>query len=85
MLSFKNAASSFTFISPRRLISLKAYNGGGSTVLTISCSGNPTQTVTLNPNQLVTVTTGWTNPCSTVTIGSSNGWDTNIDDLVLGP
>jgi hypothetical protein len=32
--------------------------------------------------QLVTVQTRWTGTCSTVTITSSNGWDTNVDDLV---
>ena len=84
-ISFNGAgptAQSFTFITPKRLISLKAYNGGStSSVITVSCSGNPTQTVTVNPNELRTITTAWTAACTVVTIGSSNGWDTNFDDL----
>jgi len=86
-ISFNGAGpttQSFTFLNPKRLISLKAYNGtevGSDAVITISCSGNPTQTVTVNPNQLLTITTGWIAACSVVTIGSSNGWDTNFDDL----
>src|SRR5262249_43808562 len=28
--------------------------------------------------------TGWTGTCTTLTVGSSNGWNTNFDNLVLG-
>jgi hypothetical protein len=35
--------------------------------------------------QVATVTTGWTGTCTTVTVGSSNGWDTNFDDLEYAP
>jgi hypothetical protein len=38
--------------------------------------------VTLAPNGLQTITTNWTGTCTTVTIGSTNGWDTNFDDLI---
>ena len=73
---------SFTFITPRRLVSVKAFNGGSaSTTVTLSCAGNPTKTTTVAPNQLVTITTAWSAACSTVTVGSTNGWDTNFDDL----
>jgi hypothetical protein len=75
-------SGSFTFINPRRLISLRAFNGGSAaTTVTLSCSGNATRTVSVAANQLLTINTAWTASCSTVTVGSSNGWDTNFDDL----
>jgi hypothetical protein len=76
-------SGSFTFVSPKRLVSIKAYNGGAvASTITLSCSGN-TPTVQIVPTaQLVTISTGWTVSCSTVTVGSSNGWDTNLDDLI---
>jgi hypothetical protein len=36
----------------------------------------------VNAGQLRTIATGWTAPCSVVTVGSTNGWDTNFDTLV---
>src|SRR5207248_1574602 len=38
-------------------------------------------TIVVAPNQLASIATGWTSACSPVTIGSSNGWDTNFDIL----
>jgi hypothetical protein len=35
------------------------------------------------PNTLVTISTGWTGTCTSVTIASTNGWDTNFDNLVI--
>jgi hypothetical protein len=31
----------------------------------------------------VTIQTNWTAPCATVTVSSTNGWDTNFDNLVV--
>ncbi|MGH2367618.1 MAG: DUF4082 domain-containing protein, partial [Chloroflexota bacterium] len=77
-------SGSFTLVKPRRLISLQAYNGGGSaSTITLSCAGQPTKQATVAAGQLATISTGWTGTCSTVTISSSNGWDTNFDNLVL--
>jgi concanavalin A-like lectin/glucanase superfamily protein/Big-like domain-containing protein/purple acid phosphatase-like protein len=76
-------SGSFTFINPKRLISVRAYNGGsGMSTVTLSCSGSPTKTVSVAANQLLTINTDWTATCSTVTVGSTNGWDTNFDDLI---
>jgi hypothetical protein len=78
-------SASFTFTTPRRLVRLDAYNGGGgSTTITIACSGQATKTVTLGAGQMTTIDTGWTGACTTVTITNSNGWDTNFDNFVLG-
>jgi hypothetical protein len=77
-------SASFTFLIPRRLASLQAYNGGGgSTTVTVSCPGQPTKTQNVAAGQVATLNTGWTGTCSSVTLTSTNGWDTNFDNLVL--
>jgi hypothetical protein len=74
---------SFNFVTPRRLISLQAYNGGGaSSTLTLACDGQPTKTTTLAAGQVTTISTGWTGTCTAVTVTSANDWDTNFDNLV---
>jgi hypothetical protein len=42
-----------------------------------------TKQVTLAPNQLSTIATGWTGVCTGVTISSTNGWNTNFNNLVI--
>jgi hypothetical protein len=37
----------------------------------------------LASGEIATISTGWPGTCSTVTITSTNGWDTNFDNLVL--
>jgi hypothetical protein len=75
---------SFTFVAPRRLVRLDAYNGGsGSTTITLSCAGQASKAVSVPANQVATIDTGWTGTCTTVTISSSNGWNTNFDNLVI--
>jgi hypothetical protein len=74
--------ASFAFVSPRRLVRLDAYNGGEATTLTLSCAGQPDKQVSLGGGQATTIETGWGNPCTMVTIASTNGWDTNFDNLV---
>ncbi|MEX1254769.1 MAG: flexitail domain-containing putative surface protein [Dehalococcoidia bacterium] len=79
---------SFTFLTPRKLVSLDAYNGGDPTVLTLECNGNSgtARNVAVQSDEMITITTGWNTACSTVSIASTNGWDTNFDNLVVdGP
>jgi hypothetical protein len=72
------------FTTPRTLVQLDAFNGGTvASTITIATAGQTTRTVTLAPNQLLTITTGFTGGSSSVTIGSSNGWDTNFDNLIV--
>jgi len=81
-----NGATSgtFQFITPRRLVRLDADNGGGSaSTVTLACSGQPTVSATLGAGQVSTLSTNWTGVCSTVTVTSSNGWNTNFDNLVF--
>jgi hypothetical protein len=75
-------SAGFTFLAPRILLSIEAYNGGTtSTTVTISCAGNPTVSQVVAAGQVLTISTGWTTACSPVTIGSSNAWDTNFDNV----
>jgi hypothetical protein len=77
-------SASFNFVSPRRLVQLYAYNGGSSaSTVMLACAGQPTSTTTVQPGQLVTISTRWTGRCSRVDVSSSNGWDTNLDSLVI--
>jgi hypothetical protein len=75
-------SGAFSFVTPQRVISVKAFNGGTvPSTVTLSCAGNATKTVSVGVNQLTTISTGWTATCTTVTVTSSNGWNTNFDDL----
>jgi hypothetical protein len=77
-------SATFSFVSPRRLVQLDAYNGGtGPSTVSLTCAGQPTKQTTLGAQQLATVSTGWTGTCGMVTVSSTNGWDTNFDTLVL--
>jgi hypothetical protein len=76
--------AAFNFVTPRQLVQLDVYNRGlTSTTISIACTGEVTKEETLAPGQVTTITTGWTGPCTTVTISSTNGWNTNFDNLVI--
>ncbi len=86
-LSFNGSgrtSAALTLVSPRKLVSVKAYNGAPqSALVTLQCVGQPTVSVTVGGNVVATILTGWTGSCSTVTLTAGNGWDTNFDDFVL--
>jgi hypothetical protein len=85
-ISFNGAgptSGTFTFSEPRTLQSIDAYNGQAPTTVTLSCDGQADVQASLDHAQLATIQTGWTGPCSKVTIVSTNGWDTNFKNLVL--
>src|SRR3954468_11053705 len=74
----------FTFTTPRRLLQIDAYNGGTvSSTVTLTCAGQTTKTQAVAAGQLATILTGWSGTCSSVTVGSTNGWDTNFDNVVI--
>jgi glucose/arabinose dehydrogenase len=77
----------FTFVAPRRLISLQAYNGGDTdATITLTCGAQPARRVDLGAGQRGTIDSLWTGSCSRVTIHSSNGWQTYFDNLAFdGP
>ncbi len=77
-------SGTFTFLTPKKLIKIDAYNGGASEMtITLQCSGNPDKQQVLSINQVVTIDTGWANACTSVTLSSTNGWDTNFDNIVI--
>ena len=39
----------------------------------------------LTPGQVTHVVTNWQGTCSSVTLATSNGWDTNFDNIELSP
>lgn len=85
--SFSFAANAlsktFMFVTPRKLVSIQAYNGGStSTIVSVGCTGNTTKTQTVAVGAKATITTGFTKTCTSVTVGSSNGWDTNFDNII---
>lgn len=74
----------FTLINPKTVVSIQAFNGGTvSSTVTLACTGNTTKSQSVAVNTVATITTGWSNPCTAVTITSSNGWNTNFDNLII--
>jgi phosphodiesterase/alkaline phosphatase D-like protein len=73
-----------TFVNPLRLLSIDAYNGDGtSATITLSCPGQVTAQAVVAAGQVRTISTGWTQSCSSMTIGSTTGWGTNFDNMVF--
>jgi hypothetical protein len=77
-LSLNGAAGvrsgTFNLPTPRRLVSLEAYNGGpAASTVTVSCAGQTTVQATLAVGQLRVIRTDWTAPCGAVTISNTNG------------
>ena len=71
-------------LTTRRLSQVDAYNGGAdATTVTVGCTGQALKEVSLQPGQMTTIATDQAGPCASVTIASSNGWDTNFDNFVL--
>jgi hypothetical protein len=66
-------------------VQVEAYNGGNTaSTVTIACAGLTTVNQVVAAHSRVTLATAWTTRCSgTVTIGSSNGWDTNFDTFLF--
>jgi hypothetical protein len=52
--------------------------------VTLSCDGQPDAQANLAPGQLTTLQTGWSAPCTNVMVSSTNGWDTNFKNFVIG-
>jgi hypothetical protein len=85
-VSFTETATSanFNFVVPRRFVSVDASNAGTvASNVSISCTGLPTVNQTVAPATAMTINVLWTSGCNTVTMTSSNGWDTNFDNFVF--
>jgi O-glycosyl hydrolase len=78
------ASGTLSLLSPRRLVSIHGHNGGDeNTTVTLSCPGQATKRADLVRGEVATIITGWSGTCSNITVASTNGWDTNFDNLVL--
>lgn len=77
-------SATLNFVSPRSLVQLEADNGGkGESSVSLSCDGQATVQATVPAGKVVTINTGWADTCTSVTVTSSNGWQTNFDNLQL--
>ena len=75
---------SFSFLTPGRLLRVDMINHGSTpSTVSFACTGNPTAATIVPAGGLATLITGWTTPCTTVTVTSSNGWVVHYDNLVI--
>jgi len=72
----------FTFSpGPQTLVSVRVFAGvAGTLTLTDNLGQTRGQAITVGTMQLVT--TGWTQPSTTVTVNFTGGWDLGLDDIV---
>jgi hypothetical protein len=72
---------------PRQLFMFQAHNTGtGVTTLTLECLGGAERVtaVSLAAGATRTIEIGWNGPCDGVRVSSTNGWDTNFDNWMVG-
>ena len=74
-------ARTFTFApAPRILNSIRVFSlSAGTLTLTDDVGQTRTQSITVGMMELVT--TGWTQPSTTVTVAFTSGWDLGVDDI----
>jgi len=73
-----------TFVTAVVPLELDVLNGTQTdSTFSLSCGSNPARTWTIGWGDIIHLTTGWTARCTTMTISSSNGWDTNFDNLKI--
>jgi hypothetical protein len=85
-VSFTSGGTSrtFSFIGgAKRLVEFDAYNGSGVTATVGVQCGSQTFSQSVPAGTLVHLLTGFTANCTTVTVGSTVGWDVNLDNLVV--
>ncbi len=77
-------SAAFSFVAPRRLLGVEAYNGGAviSNVV-LRCAGQTDIAVAVRAGETRSIGTDWTAGCVDVTIQSSNGWNTNFDNFLI--
>jgi hypothetical protein len=77
-------SASAVLLTPRVVSQVDAYNGGSVTsTIALACPGLATVQINLGVGELTSIRTGWTSVCTSLTVRSSNGWDTNFDNFVL--
>jgi len=75
-------SATFDFLTPAILQSVRVANEGtDASTVSLACAGNQTVNQVIPPNQTAVVVSNWTVACTTISLGSSNGWFTNFDDI----
>lgn len=86
-LAFRSQAitqGTISFSQSTSIVSVVAYNGGTQTSrVEVTCGSQSKVMDVVQKANPVTITTGFSGTCRTATLRSSNGWDTNFDNLVL--
>lgn len=77
--------ASLSIFGQRRVLGLDAFTWDSGATLTLSCIDLPTLTFPLAAGQVTHVVPSWQSPCTVFTVTTSNGWDTNFDNLELSP
>ena len=73
---------SFTFSpGPRMLTSIRVFSDQSGT-LTLTDNNSQTRTQLITTGSLQTVTTGWTQPSTSVTVTFTGGWYLGVDDII---
>ncbi|WP_242588312.1 DUF4082 domain-containing protein [Corallococcus macrosporus] len=77
--------ANLSFLGQRRVLGLDAFTWDTGATVTLSCLDQPAITFPLTAGAITHLVPTWTTPCSVLTVKTSNGWDTNFDNLELSP
>ena len=66
---------------PRTLVSMRVFTGAAGT-LTLTDNLGQTRTQSITTGSMQMVTTGWTQPSTTLTLTFTAGWELGVDDIV---
>jgi len=66
---------------PRTLVGMRVFTGVAGT-LTLTDNLGQTRTQSITTGSMQVVTTGWTQPSTTVTVTFTAGWELGVDDIV---
>jgi hypothetical protein len=81
-----SSSASFAFVTPRVFAGIDVYNPGPQAAsVDLRCSDLQRMPVTVSPDQLLRVRTGWQQPCATVTIEFSINAPLRFDNLAYLP
>ncbi|RKH54057.1 DUF4082 domain-containing protein [Corallococcus sp. AB049A] len=72
-------------VGQRRILGLDAFTWDSGATVTLKCIDLPILTFPLTAGEVTHLVPTWTEPCALLTVITSNGWDTNFDNLALSP
>jgi hypothetical protein len=81
-----SSSASFAFVSPRVFTGIDVYNPSPQAAsLELRCSDAQRMSVTISPDQLLRVRTGWQQPCASITIEIASDAPLRFDNLAYLP